>query len=184
MIVMRILPSLAGLALVLCGFPLAGQGQARHIVAACNSVTASMGPSAEDSPEQGRGFGIHIENSSTLPLLLPTYPEFGWRVETLRGNSWKLKAEGGPLRRVGSPDDPKLAIVGATGSGPMVEVAPGFARMYRFHLPEADQALRHEGRLTTLRLSVYWAPSPQMQQATPPATPCAVTADWTLRIRP
>jgi hypothetical protein len=157
----------------------------KRVVAPCALTTASLGPSGEESPTDGRGFAIHIANDSAIPVDLPTYPEFGWRVDTQqKNNSWKLKAEGGPVRRVGSADDPHVAVVGQTGSGPMVKVVPTAAREYRFFLPGVDRALRHEGKLTTLRLSVYWAASAAMRQSDPAAPNCAVTADWTVTIRP
>src|SRR6266540_6188134 len=153
---------------LLLALPLAAQAPGaapgtRRVVAPCELTSASLGPSGEDSPTEGRGFAIHIMNGSTTPIILPAYPEFGWRVETLEKKGWKLKSEGGPVRRV-RQTDPHLAIVGQSGVGPMVQIAPDFARDYRFFLPEADQALRHEGKLTTLRLSVYWAASAEMQR--------------------
>jgi hypothetical protein len=155
----------------------------RRVVAPCELTSASLGPSGEDSPTEGRGFAIHIMNGSTTPIVLPAYPEFGWRVETLEKKGWKLKSEGGPVRRV-RQTDPHLAIVGKSGVGPMVQIAPDFARDYHFFLPGADQALRHEGKLTTLRLSVYWAASAEMQRGDPAPLACAIAADWTIRIRP
>ena len=155
----------------------------RRVVAPCELTSASLGPSGEQSPTEGRGFAIHIMNGSSTPITMPSYPEFGWRVERLEGSHWKLKSEGGPVRRV-RDDDPHLAIVGQSGTGPMVEIAPDFARDYRFFLPEADQALRHEGKLTTLRLSVYWAASAGMQHGSRAPLACAIAADWTIRIRP
>ena len=155
----------------------------RRVVAPCELTSASLGPSGEQSPTEGRGFAIHIMNGSALPIVLPAYPEFGWRVETLEDNHWKLKSEGGPVRRV-RDSDLHLAIVGPSGTGPMVTIAPDFARDYLFFLPEADQALRHEGKLTTFRLSVYWAASAEMQRSSPATLACAIAADWTIRIRP
>jgi hypothetical protein len=66
----------------------------------------------------------------------------------------------------------------------MVEIAPEFARDYHFYLPQADQALRHDGKLTTFRLSVYWAASAEMQRGSPAPLACAIAADWTISIRP
>ena len=178
------------LTFLLLALPLAAQapqaGAApgpRRVVAPCELTSASLGPSGEDSPSQGRGFAIHIMNGSTVPIVLPAYPEFGWRVETLEKKGWKLKSEGGPVRRV-RDSDPHLAIVGVSGAGPMVQIAPDFARDYRFFLPEADLALRHEGKLTTLKLSVYWAASAEMQRGDPSPLACAIAADWTIRMRP
>ena len=190
---MRILPFLP---VLLLAVPLAGQPKetgpapkssraqgVRRVFAPCELTSASLGPSGEQSPTEGRGFAIHIMNGSATPIALPAYPEFGWRVETLEGSHWKLKSEGGPVRRV-HDDDPHLAIVGQSGTGPMVQIAPDFARDYMFFLPEADKVLRHEGKLTTLRLSVFWAASAEMQRGSPAPLACAIAADWTISIRP
>ena len=155
----------------------------RRVVAPCELTSASLGPSGEESATEGRGFAVHIMNGSPMPIVLPSYPEFGWRLETLENKRWKLKSEGGPIRRVRA-SDPHLAIVGQSGSGPMVQVAPKFARDYRFFLPEASQALRHAGKLTTFRLSVYWAASAEMQSSNPAPLACGLAADWTISIRP
>lgn len=184
------------LPLLLLAVPLAGQAPeaqaapksasapaARRVVAPCELTSASLGPSGEQSPTEGRGFAIHIMNGSATPIVMPAYPEFGWRVETLEDKHWKLKSEGGPVRRI-RDSDPHLAIVGQSGAGPMVEIAPDFSRDYHFFLPEADQALRHEGKLTTLRLSVYWAASREMPHGSRAPLACAIAADWTIRIRP
>jgi hypothetical protein len=103
------------LTFLLLALPLAAQapqaGAApgpRRVVAPCELTSASLGPSGEDSPSQGRGFAIHIMNGSMVPIVLPAYPEFGWRVETLEKKGWKLKSEGGPVRRV-RDTDPHLA---------------------------------------------------------------------------
>lgn len=194
------------LAVLLCALPLAAQApdrtptsatdpqqstlQApaeagpRRVLAPCQLVEASLGPSGEDSPTQGRGFGINVRNNSLQTLDFPAYPEFGWRVETQHKHGWKLKAEGGPVRLVGSPTDPHVAVVGPTGSGAMVHVQPTFGRDYRFFLPGASQALHHEGKLTTFKLTVFWAASSAMKQSDPSAPNCAITADWTVSIRP
>ena len=143
----------AWLPVLLCAVPLAAQVPAppshgppaapapRLVVAPCELTSASLGRSGEDSPTDGRGFAIHIMNGSAIPIALPSYPEFGWRVETLQKKGWKLKAEGGPVRRVRG-SDPHLITIGEPGTGPMVHIAPGFARDYRFFLPGADRALR------------------------------------------
>jgi hypothetical protein len=184
------------LALLLVAMPLAGQPResgagtrpgatpgTRRVFAPCELTSASLGPSGQQSDTEGRGFAIHIMNGSASPIVLPSSPEFGWRVETLEDNRWKVKSEGGPVRRIRA-GDPHLTTVGQSGAGPMVQIAPDFARDYYFYLPEADQALRHDGKLTTLRLSVYWAASAEMQRASPAPLACAIAADWTIRIRP
>jgi hypothetical protein len=191
------------MAVLLCALPLAGQtlktgdlpthatsiaapseAGPRRVVAPCTLVESSIGPSGEENEGEGRGFAIHILNNSAMTLDFPSNPVFGWRVETQHGKGWKLKAEGGPVRRVGSPTDPHLAVVGPTGTGNMVHISPTFARDYRFYLPEAGKALRHEGKLTTLKLSVLWAPSSAMKQADPEAPNCGLLSEWVVSIRP
>lgn len=157
----------------------------RRVVAPCTLVEASIGPSAEESPTEGAGYGIHIINNTNMTLDFPSYPEFGWRVETLQGTHWKLKAKGGPVQKIGSPSDPHMAIVGPTGSGPMVHIAPTFFRDYRFFLKGANEAMRREGSgRTTFRLTVYWAASSAMKQADPAVPNCALTAEWIVKIGP
>ena len=66
----------------------------------------------------------------------------------------------------------------------MVRVQPTYFRDYRFFLHGANEALRHEGKLTTLRLRVYWAASSAMKDRDPAVPDCTVTAEWIVSIRP
>jgi hypothetical protein len=170
----------------------------RRVVAPCELTSTALGLSGEESPSQGRGFSLHVVNESARTLALPRSPDFGWRVETREKSGWKLKAEGGPVRRVNATDvhlvvssvSDRRAIrepvpVGSQeASTDMVEIAPARAQDFRFFLPEADPALRPEARLTTLKLTVYWAAPAGLAQNNRAVPACALAAEWVVTMRP
>jgi hypothetical protein len=160
--------------------------KAQSVVAPCQSVSADLSLSGESSPEDGRGFSLHVANRSSHSIALPAAPRFGWLVERRRGSGWRRVAEGGPVRRIGSgSSDTHLAVIGATGTAPMVELAAGASRDFHFFLPQSDAALRPDPgvELTTLRLSAFWAASDELRELAPGVPPCGITAGWTVSLQ-
>ena len=179
---MRIFPLLG---VALCALPLLAQAPARRVVVPCELTTASLSLTGNDSPEQGREFSLHVINNSALPVSMPRTPEFGWRVKTGVKSGWKLKAEGGPVRRMSHDStNPHLAVTAQAVSGPMVEILPGKFQDFIFYLPQADAALSPGAEfLTTLTLDVYWAASAAMAQSNPGVPGCAVAAHWMIAMQ-
>ncbi|MGC2211050.1 MAG: hypothetical protein WA532_13160 [Candidatus Korobacteraceae bacterium] len=98
----------------------------RRVAAPCQLTSAQLGLSGEESPDQGRGYSFQVANNSTRTIAMPGTPGFGWRVETLQKNGWKLKAEGGPVRLVTTSGrtDPHVAVTGGSASDSMVQIRP------------------------------------------------------------
>jgi hypothetical protein len=154
----------------------------RHVFVPCQFTSTSIGLSGEESPQKGRGFSIHVANDTNHDISLPSNLEFGWRVETLEKHGWKVKAQGGPVHRTSTHDeDMHMAVTGETGSGAMMAIHPNGARDVDFYLPAADAALHSERMLTDFRVSLFWAPSPNLQ-AEPGIPPCALTASFTMKL--
>jgi hypothetical protein len=164
-------------------------------------TSADLGPSGEDSPSQGREFALHVTNDSSRTLALPRSPDFGWRVDILNKKVWKLKAEGGPVRRINPTDEHLIAASApATGSAAaqasavgsaalpdsaqMVEIPPAQAQDFRFYLPAADPVLRPDAGLTTLKLTVYWAAPAELAQSNRSTPTCGLAAEWVVTMRP
>jgi hypothetical protein len=157
---------------------------AQSVVAPCQLVSADLSFSGESTPQDGRGFSLHVANRNSYSIALPASPEFGWMVERRRGSGWKRAAEGGTVRRIGSGADVHLAVIGPTGTTPVVELAPGAARDIRFFLPQSDAALRPDPsvQLTTLRLSVFWAASNELRIQAPNLPRCGIAASWNVSL--
>ena len=205
------------LAIALCALPLSAQAQApaagsaalpaqasatgsaalpdsapaaaspRRVAAPCQLTSAQLGLSGEESPDQGRGYSFQVANNSTRTIAMPGTPGFGWRVETLQKNGWKLKAEGGPVRLVTTSGrtDPHVAVTGGSASISMVQIAPTHAFDYSFFLPGAEAALRPDPgvMLTTLKLTVYWAAPADLAQSNRGVPLCSLAGEWDVKIQ-
>jgi hypothetical protein len=167
--------------------PLLAQAPPRRVTAPCQLASATLGLSGEESPNKGRGYSIQVLNNSHRTLAIPSPPVFGWRVDTLVKNRWKLKAEGGPVRLLttSGSSDPHLAVTGQSASGPMVQIAPTHAFDFDFFLPEAEAALRADpgATLSTLKLSVYWAAPANLAQSNHDVPVCALAAEWVVKMQ-
>jgi hypothetical protein len=195
------------LAIALCALPLSAQAPAqapaagsaalsdsapavsspRRVAAPCELTSAQLGLSGEDSPGQGRGYSFQVANNSTRTIVMPGTPGFGWRVETLQKNGWKLKAEGGPARLLTTSgrSDPHVAVTGGSASGSMVRIAPTHAFDYSFFLPGAELALRPDPgvMLTTLKLTVYWAAPADLVHQNRDVPLCSLSGAWDVKIQ-
>ncbi len=118
---------------------------------------------------------------------MPGTPGFGWRVETLQKNGWKLKAEGGPVRLLTTSgrSDPHVAVTGSPPPVAMVRIAPTHAFDFSFFLPGAEAALRPDPgvMLTTLKLTVYWAAPANLAQSNRDVPLCSLSGEWDVKIR-
>ena len=159
----------------------------RRVAAPCQLASAQLSLSGEESPDQGRGYSIQVANNSTRTIAMPASPVFGWRVETLRKNGWRLKAEGGPARLLTTSgrSDPHVAVTGQSASGAMVQIPPTHAFDFDFFLPGAEPALRPDPgvMLTTLRLTVYWAAPADLAQSNRDVPLCSLSGQWDVKIQ-
>jgi len=174
------------LAVGLCALPLLAQPP-RRVAAPCQLSSASLSLSGEESPDKGRGYSFQVANNSARTIAMPASPGFGWRVETLVNNNWKLKAEGGPVRFLGTSgsSDPHMAVTGPSASGTLVQIPPTHAFDFDFFLPEAEAALRPDPSipLTTLKLTVYWAAPADLVQSNRDVPLCALSSVWVVKIQ-
>jgi hypothetical protein len=168
---------LALLGLTLCTLPLLAQSATRRVVAPCELLTSSLTPAGGENPNKDREFIILVQNNSTRPVAIPHSPQFGWRVDVAKKNGWKLKAEGGPVRRA-SATDAHIIVTGVSGAAPMVEIPPTHAQSFSADLPEAAQAFHpsHRGH-STLRLTLYWAASPELARLYPAVPVCGLAPE-------
>jgi len=168
---------LALLGLALCTLPLFAQSPTRRVVAPCELLTSSLTPAGGESPNRDREFVILVQNNSTRPVAIPHSPLFGWRVDAAKKNGWKLKAQGGPVRRA-SATDAHIIVTGASGAAPMVEIPPAYSQSFFADLPEAAQAFHpsHRGH-STLRLTLYWAASPELARLYPAVPVCGLAPE-------
>jgi hypothetical protein len=192
---MRI-PSLLAVALCALLAPAAGSAALpdpapasapRRVAAPCQFASATLSLSSEESPGQGRGYSIQVANNSKRILAMPSSPALGWRVDTLVKNTWKLKAEGGPVRLLTTSgrSDPHMAVTGQSASGPMVQIPPTHAHDFDFFLPDAEPALRLDPGLkeATFKLTVYWAAPADLAQSNPDVPACALSGDWVVKMQ-
>jgi hypothetical protein len=160
---------------------------ARRVTAPCQLTSAQLGLSGEESPDKGRGYSIQVANHSARTIAMPATPGLGWRVDTLVKDSWKLKAEGGPVRLLTTSGltDPHMAVTGPSASDALVQIPPGQAFDFDFFLPEAEAALRPDpgALLTTLKLSVYWAAPANLVQQNREVPLCSLAAQWDVKIQ-
>jgi hypothetical protein len=173
---------LALLGLFVFALPLSAQKSARRVVAPCELTTAVVVPSGKLSATLGREFAIRVTNSSPRTIAMPRSPNFGWRVETLHKKDWRLKAEGGPVRRV-SAADPHLVVSGNPESAPLLQIAPAHGETFLVFLPEADKALQPDQPLSTFKLSLYWAASAEVAKSNPAILPCALAPEWIVNLQ-
>jgi hypothetical protein len=166
------------LGLALCALPLFAQQPARRVVAPCELTTASL--TVSDQVDGARQFGVLVRNQSTRTIALPRSPVFGWRVEVQSASGWKLKAEGGPVRRI-SAGDSHIVVSGPSGSAPMVEIPPAHSQLFSADLPEAVQALHASSGVSTLRLTLYWAAPGELALRNPALPVCALAPELVLK---
>ena len=168
---------LALLALALCTLPLLAQSPTRRVVAPCELLISSLTPAGGEKSNKDREFIILVQNNSARAVTIPHSPLFGWRVDVAKRNGWKLKAQGGPVRRA-SATDAHIIVTGVSGTSPMVEIPPAYAHSFSADLPEAAQAFHpsHHGK-STLRLTLYWAASPELARLNPAAPVCGLAPE-------
>jgi len=166
------------LGLALCALPLLAQQPARRVVAPCELTTASL--TISDQEDGARQFGVLVRNESIRTIVLPRSPLFGWRVDVQSKSGWKLKAEGGPVRRI-SGGDTHIVVSGSSGSAPMVEIPPAHSQLFSADLPEAVQALHASGGVSTLRLTLYWAAPAELAQRDPALPVCALAPELIIK---
>ena len=108
------------LGLVVCALPLLAGEAERRVAAPCELTTATVIASGKQTEAAGREFAVRVINLSPQTIALPSSPAFGWRVESLEKGSWRLQAEGGPVRRVHPRDaqDGHVVVVGDPGKRP------------------------------------------------------------------
>jgi len=164
---------LALLGLVVCTLPLLAQQPARRVVAPCELTTSSLTPSSSEKPTKVGEFTVLVRNDSARTLALPRSPLFGWRVDVAARNGWKLKAEGGPVRRI-EAKDPHIVVVGPSGSEPMEELPPAASRTFIVNLPEAAEAFHPSRGKSSLRLTLYWAATAELARLNPAVPACGL----------
>jgi hypothetical protein len=177
---MKIHPVLLGM--LLSALPLPAAQSDRRVVAPCELTTASLMPSGGMNSVPGREFSIRVSNDSPRTVAIPRTPDFGWRVESYLKGRWHLKAEGGPTRRL-SPTDPHIVVTGKAKDQPLVEIAPAHGETMLVSLPEVEKALQPEEPFSQYRLTLYWAASAELAATNPKVLPCALAAEWEVRVR-
>lgn len=167
----------------MCAMPLFAQQPARRVAAVCELTTASVVPSGKESESDGREYEIRVTNRSRRMIAMPRTPVFGWRVETLVKKDWKLKAEGGPVRRV-SAKDKHIVVLGDPENAPLQEIAPANSANFYTFLPEAEKALKLDKvGSATFRVTLLWAAPAALSQSNPAVLPCALAPEWTLTVQ-
>jgi hypothetical protein len=159
------------------------QQPARRVVAPCELTMSSLTPAGGESPDKDHKFIVLVVNDSPRTLAIPRSPVFGWRVDVQSGkvaHSWKLKAQGGPVRRA-SATDPHIVVAAPSGSEPMVEILPTHSASFIADLPEAAQAF-HPSRhgTSSLRLTLYWAASADLAKRVPAVPVCGLAPELTV----
>jgi hypothetical protein len=177
---------LALLGLLVCALPLLAENDQRRVVAACELTTASVVPSGKESKSEGREFAIRVNNNSLRTIAIPRSPIFGWRVEVLEKKEWRLKAEGGPVRRVNAKDEHIVVLGGVLGNpetSPLLEIPPtGSADFYAF-LPEAEKALQSDKQRASFKLTLYWAAPEALAKSNPAIPLCALAPEWKMGLQ-
>jgi len=175
--------SLALLGLALCALPLLAEQPARRVVAPCELTMSSLTPAGGQSPKKDREFVVMVVNESPRTLAIPRTPVFGWRVDVQTGkvaHSWKLKAQGGPVRRI-SVTDPHVLVTAPSGAEPMVEVLPTHSASFIADLPEAAAAFHPSRRgNSSMRLTLYWAASADLAKRVPDVPVCGLAPELTV----
>jgi hypothetical protein len=170
------------LGLLVFALPLFAEQGERRVVAPCELTTAAAITTGKVSETKGHEFTIRVSNNSKRTIALPRSPVFGWRVETLHKKDWRLKAEGGPVRRISATDE-HIVATGHPESLPLVEISPGGWRDFDVFLPEAEPALRPESRRSTFKLTIYWAASADLAQSNRSVPPCALAPEWVVSMQ-
>jgi hypothetical protein len=141
-----------------------------------------MVPSGKTSEMDGREYAIRVMNHSSHPIAIPRSPMFGWRVETLEKKVWRLKAEGGPVRRVSEKDE-HIVVLGSAGNGPLTEIAPSGSADFYTSAPEAEKALRSEDRAsTTFKVTLFWVAPAALAESNRDVLPCALSPEWIVTV--
>lgn len=170
------------LALVLCALPLLAQNAERRVVAPCELITATVVASGKQTEAEGREFGVRVFNHSARTIVLPASPVFGWRVESLDKKGWRLKAEGGPVRRVSAKDE-HIVVIGHPESTSLVEIPPNRSGDFYVFLPDAAKALQPDSSASTLKLTLYWAAPAAFAQSNSAFPACALAPQWVLKVQ-
>jgi hypothetical protein len=174
---MRILLALLGAAL-LSALPVMAQASGHSVVAVCQQTTAGMLATGK-SDLHGREYVVSVFNNSAHPVLVPRSPVFSWRVESLQGKEWQLKAEGGPVRRL--PHDEHIsAQAGAETGREMMALAPGKSLQFRQSIPEIEPLIL-PGQ--NLKVTLLWAASPELAKANRDVLRCALAAEWLVNVQ-
>jgi len=175
---------LALLGLIFCTLPLLAEAE-RRVAAPCELTTASVIASGKETEAAGREFAVRVINHSAQTIAIPVSPAFGWRVESLEKGSWRLQAEGGPVRRVHPRDeqDGHVVVIGGPATVPLVEIPPGLSKDFYTFLPEAAQALRPEAPTSTLRLTLLWAAPAALARSNHAVPLCAFAPEFVLKVQ-
>jgi hypothetical protein len=155
----------------------------RRVVAPCELTMSSLTPSGAADAKRDREFVVFVRNDSPLTLSIPRTPIFGWRVDVQTGkveHTWKLKAQGGPVRRVNATN-PHIVVTAPSGAEPMVDVLPAHSASFVADLPEAAEAFRPSRHgSSSLRLTIYWAASADLAQRVPAVPGCGLAPELTV----
>jgi hypothetical protein len=173
------------LGFVVCALPLLASETERRVAAPCELTTASVVASGKQTEAGGREFAVRVINHSPQTIALPNSPAFGWRVESLERGTWRLQAEGGPVRRVHPRDeqDPHVVVIGDPASAPLLEIPPGLSKDFYTFLPEAAQALRPEAPNSTLKLTLLWAAPTALARSNHAVPLCALAPEFVLKLQ-
>jgi hypothetical protein len=172
-----------GLAWLLCALPLVAESTAPRIVVACEQTSALLEVSASTRAEP-REYTVSVTNQSSRAILVPRSPIFGWRIESEEAHGWRLKAEGGPVRRINAKDE-HLAVTGETQEGSeLVEIAPSATYRWKSSLPQVDPLLLPASEQSaTLKLTLFWAAPPGLVRSNRAVPPCALAPEWTVTVQ-
>jgi hypothetical protein len=173
------------LGLVVCALPLLASEAERRVAAPCELTAATLIASGNETAAAGREFAVRVINNSPQTIALPNSPAFGWRVESLERGTWRLQAEGGPVRRVHpvNEQDAHVVVVGDPASAPLVEIPPSLFKDFYTFLPEAAPALRPEAANSTLKLTLLWAAPAALTRSNHAVPLCALAPEFVLKLQ-
>jgi hypothetical protein len=149
--------------------------QSAHTVAArCELLAADVTSAGKDAE-----FLISVTNISSRPLMVPRAPQFSWQLQTMKSGNWRLRAEGGPIRRL---DETHVTVPSGAAAEELISLTPGSSLTFRRSIPEAMAAMVPKADFETVRLTLLWAASPELLHGNRQALRCAIAPEMVVNL--